>query len=465
MRKVELTMAEQKKYDEIKRLVDHGGNKDRVVIELGVTRRTVDRLVAGYRKSGKAFFSHGNKGRKPATALSEELRLEIIGLYNSKYYGCSYEFFTELLASKENIHVSVGTVRNILMDAYILSPRARHATIKRSKKALEAQKEKAHSKKAKADIERKLVIIEDAHPRRPRSANFGEELQMDASVFQWFGDTDSYMHAAIDDATGKITGAYLDLQETLNGYYNVFSQTLIRYGIPYKFRTDKRTVFEYRRSGSPRVEEDTYTQFAYACKQLGVHLETTSIPQGKGRIERLFQTLQGRLPVLFRLAGVTTIEAANEFLTTYIDEFNAQFALNHNAIPSVFEKQPSEEKINLTLAVLTERTVDAGCSIRFFNKYYKTVGGDAERICLAKGTKGLVIKAFDGNMFFSALGTVMALVEIPVREKVSKEFTNATAANEKKTPHIPHPSHPWKTSSFGKFCANIRHRAEMPPVA
>jgi transposase len=455
-------MKEQKKYEAIKSLADHGGNKGRAVIELGVTRRTVDRMIAGYKKKGKAFFSHGNKGRTPHTALPEDLRRDILFLYNSKYHDCSYELFTELLASNEGIHVSVGTVRNILMGVHILSPKARRKTVRRVKKELEAKRQETVSKKENKEIDRKLIMIEDAHPRRPRSANFGEELQMDASVFPWFGGVDSHLHAAIDDAAGTITGAYFDWQETLHGYYNVFHQTIIRHGIPYRFRTDRRTVFEYRLTGSNRAEEDTYTQFAYACKQLGVHIQTTSIPQGKGRIERLFQTLQGRLPILLRLAGINTIEAANGFLSSYIDEFNAQFALDCNAIPSVFEKQPSKKKINLTLAVLAERAIDAGHSVKFEKKYYKTIGKDGGRVCLAKGTKGLVVKAFDGNMFFSAADTVMPLVEIPERERVSKEFSATPVPREKKPQYIPPPSHPWRTSSFGDFCAKMRHRDGMP---
>lgn len=465
MRKVELTLKEQKKYDTVKRLVDHDGNKARAACELGCSRRSVDRLIAGYKKSGKEFFSHGNKGKKPATALSEWQRRNILDLYNTKYYDCSYELFTELLRKKEHIHVSVGTVRNILMDAHILSPRAQRKTVRRVKKELEEKREATTSKRKKAEIERKLIDIEDAHPRRPRCANFGEELQMDASDHVWFGGVRSHLHAAIDDATGNITGAHFDWQETLSGYYHVYGKTLRTYGIPYRFRTDRRTVFEYRKTGSARAEDDTYTQFAYACKQFGTHIKTTSVPQGKGRIERLFQTLQGRLPVLLRLAGVTTIEAANEFLTSYIDEFNAQFALDYNVIPSVFEKQPSEEQINLTLAVLTERSVDAGHSVKFSNRYYATVGTDGNRVCLVKGTKGLVVKAFDGRMFFSVADAVFALDEIPERVAVSMDFSPSAATEDRGRPYIPPASHPWRTSSFGKFCAKMRHRDDLPPVA
>lgn len=190
---------------------------------------------------------------------------------------------------------------------------------------------------------------------------------MDASVYVWFGDVKAYLHLDVDDCTGRIVGSYFTPQETLKGYYNVFHQ-ILTYGIPACFYTDRRTVFEYKRKGSSSLEKDTFTQFGYACKQLGVEIKTTSIPEAKGRVERMFSTLKSRLPIELRLAGVTTLEQANEFLTTYIETFNAKFALAFNHNQSVFETQPNHEKINLTLAVITNRTIDNGHSIRFDNK-------------------------------------------------------------------------------------------------
>ncbi len=143
-------------------------------------------------------------------------------------------------------------------------------------------------------------------------------------------------------------------EETLFGYYNVLHQILTTYGIPYSFYTDKRTVFEYRRKESASLEKDTFTQFSYACNQLGIEIKTTSVPEAKGRVERMFRTLKSRLPILLRLAGVTTLEQANEFLHRYVKEFNAQFALPINHNKSVL-KHNQIRKINLTLAVITQR--------------------------------------------------------------------------------------------------------------
>jgi len=127
---------------------------------------------------------------------------------------------------------------------------------------------------------------------------------MDASLHHWFGKDKCQLHIAVDDATCAIVGAYLEHQETLNRYYHVLHQVLNQYGIPYMFYTDRRTVFEYKKKKSSSLEEDTFTQFGYACKQLGIEVKTSSVAQAKGRVERIFQTLQSRLPVVLRLAGI-----------------------------------------------------------------------------------------------------------------------------------------------------------------
>jgi len=452
-------MKEQNKYEMIKSVVDHNANKNRAALNLGVTRRTIDRLILGYRQKGKAFFSHKNKGRCPVTTLSKELRKKIVDLYQTKYYDCTYQLFAELLAVRENIHISVASVRNILMKDWILSPMATKRTRKQTKAALTAEKEQTNSKRAAAKLDQKLLALQEAHPRRPRSANFGEEVQIDASEYDWFGGTKTHLHAAIDDATGTLVGAYFDTQETLNGYYQVFGQILSAYGIPYKFRPDRRTVFVYQRLNTDVVEKDTYTQFAYACKQLGVHIQPTSVPQAKARVERLFGTLQGRLPVLLRLAGIKTLEQANEFLASYIDQFNAQFALQPNTIPSVFEAQPSQEKINLTLAVLCPRTVDAGCCVKYYGNYFRMLDCDGRAVPLRKGVTGMVIKALDGNLYFSDDQQVYSMDQIPLREKISAEFTTKKEPHMPKKKYIPPLSHPWRKSAFLKFkqAAQAKH--------
>lgn len=261
-------MDGQRKYEVIKKLVDENGNKDRAAMTLNITRRHINRLIRAYLKRGKAAFVHGNTGRKPATTVPDNTRAAIVELYRTKYYDANFTHFSELLESRENICVSVGTAASILEAEYILSPKVTKAKKKRIAKELRQMQDAAKTKKEKDSIQKNIVAVEDAHTRRPRCAYFGELEQMDATPYEWVPGQVWHLHLAVDDATGRITGAWFDTQETLNGYYHVFRQILTTYGIPYRFFTDRRTVFTYKKKNSPSLDEDTYTQFAYACKQL-----------------------------------------------------------------------------------------------------------------------------------------------------------------------------------------------------
>ena len=310
------------------------------------------------------------------------------------------------------------------------------------------------------------MAVEDAHSRRPRCAYLGEMQQMDATPYEWIPGQVWHLHLAIDDASGSITGAWFDTQETLDGYYHVFHQILSRYGIPYKLFTDRRTVFTYKKKNSPSLDEDTYTQFAYACKQLGVLLESSSVPQAKGRVERLNQTLQSRLPVELRLAGITTIEAANEFLDSYIQKFNAKFSIPTHHIKSVFEKQPSDEKMNLILAVLNERTVDCGHCIQFQRSHYRMLDSRGHQVHYRKGTKVMVIRAFDGSLYCCVNDQdIYALEKVEERHETSKELDMEQPQQKPKKQYIPPMNHPWRRAAFRKFVRQQPHHPEDPTAA
>ena len=459
IRKVVLNMNEMKKYEVIKKLVETNGNKQRAAITLQVTVRQINRMINGYREHGKAFFVHGNRGSKPINAIPDYIRHLVVDLYRSKYFDANFTHFTELLSKYENINLSVSTVSSILESEYILSPKVTRGKQKRIKKQLIESRKAAKTQKEINAIQTNIVAVEDAHSRRPRCANFGELLQMDASSFLWFGSKETTLHIAVDDATGMITGAYFDNQETLNGYYHIFHQILTQYGIPYKFFTDCRTVFTYKLKKNADLEDDTYTQFAYACKQLGVELECSSVPQAKGRVERMFQTLQSRLPVDLRLEGVTDLRTANEFLNSYIKEFNAKFALPVHSIKSVFENQPEEDKINLTLSVITERVVDCGHCIQLRKKHYKMLDSKGNQIHYLKGTKCMVIQSFDNKMYCCVNDKdIYALEEIPEREAKSKDFDFDYEKTKKKEVYIPPMNHPWRRQAFAMFAKKQKHR-------
>ena len=136
-------MNEQKKYEVIKALADHANpNKQRAAITLNCTVRHVNRMLKGYKEQGKAFFIHGNRGRKPANTISDETRRLVVDLYRNNYYDANFEHYTELLKKHENIHISPSSVMAILEAEYILSPKATKAKKKRIKEQLNLKKYK-----------------------------------------------------------------------------------------------------------------------------------------------------------------------------------------------------------------------------------------------------------------------------------------------------------------------------------
>lgn len=318
---------------------------------------------------------------------------------------------------------------------------------------------KKASKKEKEILKSKLVLSEDAHPRQSRCQYFGEELQIDVCIHLWFGKEKTVLHAAIDDAIWQVVGLYFDKEETLNGYYNITHQILSKYGIPYLIKTDKRTVFEYKKKASSKVEEDTFTQYAYACKQLGIQIETSSVPDFKPRVERLFQTLQQRLSQALRLSQITIVDEANTFLKTYITQYNNKFALYINNNKSVFENQPSKEKINLTLAVLCKRVIDSGHSIKYNKHYYRLINKSGKPIYFNKGTKCIVIKALDGSLFATVDESIFVLEEILDVQAKLVNFDDVEEIKERKI-YIPKIIHPWKETSFQEFKKTQKHRIE-----
>lgn len=461
IRKVLLTMNENQKYEVIKKLVDTNGNKKTAALKIGCSDRHINRLIKGYQEQGKSFFIHGNRGRLPAITIPADTKQLILDLYRTKYSDCNLTHYSELLKEREHISVSVSTITAILRKEYILSPKANRSSKKAVTKALKAIQSKTKSKKKAAIIQNSIMDLEDSHPRQPRCAYFGEMLQMDASLHLWFGETKTQLHIAVDDALGQIVGAYFDEQETLNGYYHVLHQVLSNYGIPYQFFTDKRTVFEYKKKHETSVEKDTFTQFGYACKQLGIDIRTSSVAQAKGRVERMFGTLQSRLPVELRLANVTSIQQANQFLHTYIKKFNKQFALPIHSIKSVFEMQPDSDKINLTLAVLSSRKIDNGSCLKYQNEYYLPVNSQGMAVHHRKGTTAMVIRSFNGELFSCIGEQVYALELLPEHKPSSKAFDLATIPAGPKKKYIPPMSHPWKKASFEKFAKGQRHRKDI----
>lgn len=449
MKKVDLNVMEQRKYEVIKKLVETDGNKKRAAMTLNCSTRHINRLIKTYKEQGKSGFQHGNRGRKPSIFKGDNFKQDIIDLYKTKYYDTNFSHFKDLLAVNESITVSYSFIHTTLSQVSILSPKPYKRTVSKLKKIL---KEKQKQKRRLTCEEQDLIVNNNildsysSHARLPRVKYFGERVEIDASEEFWINGVKWHLHGAIDCSTGVVLGGFFDYQETLNGYYHLFEIIWRKYGVPYKFVADNRTVFAYNSSKEKTIEKDTLTQFGYACHQLGVNLETTSIPEKKGRIERLWQSFQGRLIPEMRLANIQNIEEANEFLKKFIAQYNKKFALPIDYTTSVFE-DVDKKLINSTLSIVSTRIFDKGCSIKFKNKHYQAFLHNKMRN-FRKGTKCLVIETFDKKLLCNVDDTLYELVEVDKFVSISIDFDIDNKKAKQHGKYIPPITHPWKQASF-----------------
>jgi hypothetical protein len=200
---------------------------------------------------------------------------------------------------------------------------------------------------------------------------------MDATPFEWFGDEQVYaLHGAIDDATGKIMGLYMTKHECLQGYFETTRQILMNQGIPVSIYSDRHSIFLSTKKDKLTIEEELAgkvcndTQFGRAMKELGITMMYARSAPAKGRVERLWETLQSRLPVEFKIADVKNIDEANKFLKGYISEFNQLFAVEPQNTESAFRPLGALD-INTILCVKQKRKVDAGGVFSFYGKCFK----------------------------------------------------------------------------------------------
>ena len=310
-------------------------------VRLKVSERRIKQLKREFRARGEAAVIHGNSGKHPANYTDEGLRKKIIDLKKSSAYEeANFAYFRELLEEREDIQVSYATVCRILTAAGIPSNRKHRGGGKRFK-------------------------------RRTRRSRLGELLQADATPFDWFGTGErSALHGFIDDATGKIIALYLRKNECLMGYLELLRQTLTVYGLPIDVYADKAGIFfvNTKKQANWTVEELlaghplTKTQFGAIVDTLGIGLISAHTPKAKGRIERLWETLQGRLPIWFALNSITDMVKANAALPAFIAEYNRKFAVEPETSENAFIPLSAEDNLDTLLAARYERTTDnCGC--------------------------------------------------------------------------------------------------------
>jgi len=385
---------------------------------LGISTRQVKRIKKKVRISGPGAIVHGNRKRKPANAVAGNVKDLVVELKREKYAGTNFSHFQELIAEKDGISISRPTVHRILADAGIVSPKKKKKT--------------------------------KTYRYRKRKDCPGMMVQLDASPYEWLGGEDLNLHGAIDDASSTIVGLYLCKEETLEGYFEVTRQMIKDAGIPISTYNDKRTVFVSPK-GKLSVEDqldgkrEPYTQFSRAMDTLGVKMIPAGSPQAKGRIERLWGTLQDRLVQEFILNGIKDTESANIFMKKYIKKFNDRFSVVPKGKP-VFRKLDKNTNLDYILCSKIPRKLDRGSAFSYKNNYYQLVSGGKPAITLPRSRVSVLISTRIGIKALYS-GKVYSVAKLEARPKVLKN----TQSKIRKLPKKPVASHPWKNGSSDGF--------------
>ncbi len=393
---------------------------------LGVSLRHVWRLLAAYRIAGAAALAHGNRERSPCNKLDSAMSVQVRALAETTYTGFNNQHFTELLAEREGIVLSRSSVRRILLEVGIKSPRKRRPPKHRS--------------------------------RRERYPQEGMLLQTDGSDHDWLEERGPRLTliGAIDDATGKVAHCLFREHEDAHGYFLLFREIVTRHGIPAAVYHDRHGIFEPGKHVKDTIEEQlegkrNQTQFGRLLTELGITSIPSYSPQARGRIERLWSTFQDRLRGELRLAGATTIDEANAVLRGFVPRYNRKFAVPAAHNSSAYRTMDSTINSDELFCFKYIRTVGADNVVQFGKQRIQLLPTDGRmsyaraRVEVHERLDGSIAVYYQGR----CLATKPAPPEAPVLRarnmlRVPASKPMAASVNTLAMPYKPAPDHPWR---------------------
>lgn len=374
---------------------------------IGLSDRHIRRLVKRVRREGDDGICHRGRGTASNHRIPGKVKEKALKLFRERYRDFNLVHATEKLGELHGIPLSDETLRLWLNEAAI------------------------PYKKRRARKHRRW---------RERKAHFGELVQIDGSHHDWFegrGPVCVFM-GYIDDATGTVYGRFYEYEGTLPAMDSM-KRYIRHYGIPQSSYLDKHTT--YKSWAEPTIEEQLNNQkpmshFERSLAELGIDVIHANSPQAKGRVERLFKTLQDRLVKEMRLVGIKSVDEANEFVKLYLPKYNRRFRKKAASEADLHRPAPHSRELDRILCIKEERTVRNDFTILHNGMLYQI--GEAIR-----AQKVQVEERLDGTIRISYKGR-----ELRSREIARKKSTepNAEPLIYKKRGWTPSPEHPWKHS-------------------
>jgi len=406
-------------------------------VVLRLSERQVRRLVAAYRQAGAEALRHGNTGRQPAHALTAAVRQRVVELAQTTYAGCNFQHLSELLAEREGIVLSQSSVRRIVLAAGLATPERPSGA---------------------------------ARQRRPRYPQAGMLVQIDASPHDWLQGRGPrlVLLAAIDDATNDVPAALFRPTEDAHGYFLLLERLVTTHGRPLALYHDRHGIFQVNPKQALRVDEQLAgrpepTHFGRLVSELDITSIAAQSPQAKGRIERLFGTLQDRLVVELRLANATTLAEADQTLGTFLPRFNERFRVPAREVGNAYRPLDPTVRPETIFCFKYRRTVAPDNTVQLGEHRLQLLPGPTRRSWVRAQVE--VQERLDGSLAVAYQGTIIATaaapLEAPTLRARAGRLTDLPA-----TPPAPaaarHPARP-KTPPAGAAPATPRRPAADHP--
>ena len=393
--------------------------------QLGISTRQVKRLCRRVRREGNRGLVHRLRGLPSNHQLKAGLLQEALGRVKALYRDFGPTLANEKLRKIHNIFMSPFTLRQGMIQACLWQPRK-------------------HKVKHRAWRERRACV--------------GELEQLDGSPHDWFEGRAPrcVLLIFIDDATSRILhGEFIPVEDTVSLLRAVWAYLLL-HGRPLSFYVDKDSIYKINRQVTIEEElrdEQPLTQFTRAMKELGIEVITAHSPQAKGRVERGFKTHQDRLVKELRLAGISTIEAANRFLKdVYIPDHNARCAVEPANPTNAHRPLLPSHRLEEILSIRTERVVANDFTLRYQNQFFQITEGQPVRV-RPKDTVWVEIR-LDGSKHIRFKDHYLHFKPIAKRPyKPFYAYKKAPPCVSKTKPYRPPMSHPFKAASYAKMVA------------
>lgn len=386
--------------------------------KLGLSVRQVQRLKIEVKNHGAETLVHHLKGKPSNHKLHQAVKLEALGLVREKYSDFKPKFASEKLEDNHQLIINPETLRLWMIEENLWKVKKYRHT--------------------------------EYHAWRERKEYFGELIQFDGSYHLWFegrlldehgNPQEVCLLAAIDDATGKITHAYFDFNEGVIPVFNFWMEYVKALGKPLVIYLDKFSTYKINH----KMAVDNYellTQFQKAMKILSIGVISANSPQAKGRVERLFGTLQDRLVKELRLNNISSISEGNLFLKEFIPKFNSRFSVAAARDGNVHRQLTQKEKWQLKsiFSIKSTRRVNSDFTIQFKNNFYQLE--EIQPVTIRPKERILVEELLDKTIRFKFRGKYLKVFILPERPK--KIFRQPPILTNHPLNWKPRPNHPWR---------------------